>query len=185
MAFAIAIILPGAYIAFTTFAPQTLANKLLFVIYSSQNSTPLPLFLEAVVITVLLEIIKEAGLRLPAPIGSSVSIVSALIIGDAAVKAGLIGNALLIVCALSTIASFIIPSFYESIIIMRLIFILLAGILGLPGLSLGVMYLYFNIFIMDDGGVKTEWNILNDGLMKNSWRNKKGDTRIKERYDEN
>ena len=179
MAFIIAIVLPGAYIAFTSFAPQTLANNLLFVIYSSQNNTPLPLFIEAVVITVLLEIIKEAGLRLPAPIGSSVSIVSALIIGDAAINAGLIGSALLIVCALSTIASFIIPSFYEAIIIMRLVFILLSGILGLPGLCFAVMYLFFNIFIMDNGGAESDWDILNDGIMKNSWRNNKGAVSIK------
>ena len=126
-----------------------------------------------------MEIIKEAGLRLPAPIGSSVSIVSALIIGDAAINAGLIGSALLIVCALSTIASFIIPSFYEAIIIMRLVFILLSGVLGLPGLCLAVMYLFFNIFIMDNGGAESDWDILNDGIMKNSWRNNKGAVSIK------
>ena len=179
LAFIIAIVLPGAYIAFTSFAPQTLVKNLLFVIYSSQKNTPLPLFIEAVVITVLLEVIKEAGLRLPAPIGSSVSIVSALIIGDAAINAGLIGNALLIICALSTIASFIIPSFYEAIIIMRLAFILISGILGLPGLCLGVMYLLLNVFIIDSGGIESDWDILNDGLMKNSWRNNKGKVSVK------
>ncbi len=173
ISFILAVALPGFYIAFTSFAPQTLANKLLFLIYSSQNATPLPLFLEAVMITVLLEIIKEAGLRLPTPIGSSVSIVSALIIGDAAVNAGLIGNALLIVCALSTIAAFIIPSFYESIIVLRLIFIVMSGIFGVSGLCFSFMFLLFNIFLMDQGNFTTNFNSQNDRVLKNSWRNNK------------
>lgn len=184
LSFAIAVALPGLYIAFTSYTPQTLAKKLLFAIYSSQNNTPLPLFVEAIVITVLLEIIKEAGLRLPTPIGSSVSIVSALIIGDAAVSAGLIGNTLLIICGLSTIAAFIIPSFYEAIIVMRLLFIVMAGVFGLPGVCLSVFYLLANIFILESNNINNNWDMLNDGIVKNSWRNNKGSVSIKEQYNE-
>ncbi len=184
LSFLLAVALPGAYIAFTSFAPQTLANKLLFLVYSSQNATPLPLFVEAVLISVLLEIIKEAGLRLPAPIGSSVSIVSALIIGDAAVKAGIIGSALLIVCALSTISAFIIPSFYEAIIILRFIFIIMAGILGLPGLFFSVIFLLINIYITDNAGVSDEYIFQQDRVVKHSWRNNKGKPSLKGIYNE-
>ena len=178
LAFVLAIALPGAYIAFTSYSPQAIANKILFFIYSSQNATPLPLFMEALVITVLLEIIKEAGLRLPAPIGSSVSIVSALIIGDAAVNAGLIGSALLIVCALSTVSSFIVPSFYESVIILRIIFILMCGLFGIPGLSFSFMFLMINIFNVNSEEesyanifMENRKNLLKDGILKTSWRN--------------
>ena len=142
------------------------------------------MFVEAIVITVLLEIIKEAGLRLPTPIGSSVSIVSALIIGDAAVSAGLIGNTLLIICGLSTIAAFIIPSFYEAIIVMRLLFIVMAGVFGLPGVCLSVFYLLANIFILESNNINNNWDMLNDGIVKNSWRNNKGSVSIKEQYNE-
>ena len=181
MAFLIAVALPAVYIAFTSFAPQALANKMLFFIYSSQNATPLPLFVEALVITVLLEIIKEASLRLPAPIGSSVSIVSALIIGDAAVNAGLIGSALLIVCALSTVSSFIIPSFYEAIIILRIIFTLLAGSVGLAGLCFAFIFLLINIINVNTETesyanlfAENRKNIFTDGILKTSWRNMPG-----------
>ena len=178
--------LPGINVAFTSYAPQALADKLLFYIYSSQNATPLPLFLEAVLIIILFEIIKEAGLRLPSPIGSTVSIVSALIIGDAAISAGLIGSALLIVIAISTISAFIIPSFYESIIIMRIIVVLLSGILGIPGLSFSLLFLFINIInvnseIYSYANIFYEnRNILfSDGLLKSSWRNHKGETNTK------
>lgn len=186
ISFIIAVMLPGIYVAFTSYAPQALADKLLFYIYSSQNATPLPLFLEAVLIIILFEIIKEAGLRLPSPIGSTVSIVSALIIGDAAISAGLIGSALLIVIAISTISAFIIPSFYESIIIMRIIVVLFSGILGIPGLSFSLLFLFINIInvnseIYSYANIFYEnRNILfSDGLLKSSWRNHKGETNTK------
>lgn len=191
-AFFIAVALPGFYVAFTSFAPQAVANKLLFLVYSSQNATPLPLFAEAVVITILLEIIKEAGLRLPAPIGSSVSIVSALIIGDAAVNAGLIGSAMLIVCALSTISSFIVPSFYEAVIILRLIFIICAGLFSIPGLAFATLYLLVNIIIVNSAGYQyadifytNREMIFKDGITKASWRNMKTNYDLKGIKNEN
>lgn len=188
--FLIAVALPGFYVAFTSFAPQAVANKLLFFVYSSQNSTPLPLFAEAVMITILLEIIKEAGLRLPAPIGSSVSIVAALIIGDAAVNAGLIGSAMLIVCGLSTISSFIVPSFYEAIIILRLVFIVCAGLFSIPGLAFATLYLFINIVVVNSAGYKyagvfSKNLIFKDGITKASWRNVKTDFDLKEMEYEN
>ena len=185
MAFFIAVMLPGIYVSITSYAPQALTDKLIFFIYSSQNATPLPLFLEAVVIIVLFEIIKEAGLRLPTPIGSTVSIVSALIIGDAAINAGLIGSAILIVCAVSTIASFIIPTFYEPIIILRILFTMAAGVGGMAGLALAVVFLIINIINVDSAGYGYS-NLSfgspyssSDGVFRNSWRRHDGDFDLK------
>ncbi len=186
-AFIISVALPGLYVALTSFEPQALTDKLIFNIISSQYSTPLPVFIEAVMIIILLEVIKEAGLRLPAPIGSSVSIVSALIIGDAAVNAGLIGSAILIVCAVSTITSFIIPSFYEAIIILRMLFILGGGIFGIPGVAFVTIFLIFNIINVNSFcyeyaeifDIKSK-NLFKDGLTRESWRNKKTDFSLKE-----
>lgn len=182
IAFIIAVARPGFYVAFTSFAPQALANKLLFYIYSSQNATPLPLYVEAILITVLFEIIKEAGLRLPTPIGSSVSIVSALIIGDAAISAGLIGSAILIVCALSAIASFIIPAFYEPIIILRIVFIAMAGLFGVPGLAFATLYMLINIINVNSACFDYSYifssgskYLFSDGITRSSWRNDKSD----------
>lgn len=186
MAFFIAVMLPGLYVGITSYAPQALTDKLVFFIYSSRAATPLPLFIEAMVIIALLEIIKEAGLRLPTPVGSTVSIVSALIIGDAAINAGLIGSAVLIVCAVSTIASFIIPSFYEPVIILRIIFVAAAGLLGIPGIAFATLFLYINIVNVNSAGYDYSFmfdssvdNIFKDGLFRTSWRKNKGSFDLK------
>ncbi|MBE6894079.1 MAG: spore germination protein, partial [Ruminococcaceae bacterium] len=176
-AFLISIMLPGLYIALADFAPENLPQKLIFFIYSSKHSTPLPLFAEAIIIVVTLEIIKEAGLRLPKAIGHTVSFVAALIIGDSAVNAGLIGAAVLIVCAVSTIMSFVIPSFYEAVITLRIIFLLASGIFGAVGFSFGCVFLMLNIvkvnaevnsYIPSD--ILNNKKQITDIIFKSSWR---------------
>lgn len=192
ISFIISIALPGMYVVFTSFAPQLMTDKLIFFIYSSENATPLPLFVEAIGITLLLEIIKEAGLRLPNPIGHSVSLVAALIIGDAAINAELIGSAILIVCALSTVTSFVIPAFYEPIIILRMLFIAFCGIFGIPGLAFCFMFLVINIAIVNAAGFDytymfvTGKSLFKDGITKTSWRNMSGDRfNLRSRKNEN
>lgn len=176
-AFIISVIFPGLYIALADFSPENLPIKLIFFIFSSKNSTPLPLFLEAVLIVITLEIIKEAGLRLPKAIGHTVSFVAALIIGDSAVKAGLIGSAILIVCAVSTIMSFVVPSFYEAITALRIIFLINSGIFGAVGFAFSCVYLIINIVSVNAAG-KTytpeatiqNINQMKDIFFKSSWR---------------
>lgn len=177
IAFIISIILPGLYITLANFAPETLPEKLIFFIFSSKNSTPLPLFAEAIVIVITLEIIKEAGLRLPQAIGHTVSFVAALIIGDSAINAGLIGAAVLIVCAISTIMAFVVPSFYEAITVLRIVFLLLSGLFGAIGFAFSVVFLILNIINVNAAGKSyipqiTEKNrvYLLDIFLKSSWR---------------
>ena len=177
IAFIVSIMLPGLYVALADFAPEALPEKLLFFIFSSKESTPLPLFAEAVLIVIILEIIKEAGLRLPQAIGHTVSFVAALIIGDAAVSAGLIGSAVLIVCAVSTIMSFVVPSFYEAIIILRIVFLLLCGVSGGVGFAFATVFLIFNVANVNAAGksfmpqitAKNKSKLL-DVFFKSSWR---------------
>ena len=177
IAFLISIMLPGLYIALADFAPENLPQKLVFYIFSSKNSTPLPLFMEAVIIVVALEIIKEAGLRLPKSIGHTVSFVAALIIGDSAVNAGLIGSAILIICAVSTIMSFVVPSFYEAVIALRIIFLITSGVFGAVGFAFSCVFLALNIAAVntEDGCYTpplTEKKInFKDIIFKSSWRN--------------
>ena len=177
IAFLISVMLPGLYISLANFAPHNLPYKLIHFIFESKNSTPLPLFAEAIIIVIIFEIIKEAGLRMPKAIGHTVSFVAALIIGDAAVNAGLIGSAVLIVCAVSTIMAFVVPSFYEATIILRVIFLLCSGVFGAIGFAFATVFLVLNIISVDSG----EWqytpalsvyNIkkLKDIFFKSSWR---------------
>jgi len=176
-AFIISVMLPGLYITLANFSPESLPEKLIFFIFSSKESTPLPLFMEAIVIIISLEIIKEAGLRLPQAIGHTVSFVAALIIGDSAVNAGLIGAAILIVCAVSTIMSFVVPSFYEAIIVLRIVFLLLSGVFGGVGFAFSCVFLMFNIANVNAAGESYIPNVsgenkssLTDIFLKSSWR---------------
>ncbi len=177
IAFIVSIVLPGLYIALANFAPESLPEKLIFFIFSSKESTPLPLFIEAIVIVITLEIIKEAGLRLPQAIGHTVSFVAALIIGDSAVNAGLIGSAVLIVCAVSTIMSFVVPSFYEATIVLRIVFLILSGIFGGIGFAFSCIFLMINIINVNAAGKSYIPQItlqdktkLTDIFLKSSWR---------------
>jgi len=105
-------------------------------LYLLQETTPFSLMVEALVIHFIYEIMREAGIRLPRPVGHAVSIVGALVIGDAAVTAGLIGTPMVLVVALTAISSFVVPSLSEAISILRFVFILVGGMLGLYGIAL-------------------------------------------------
>ncbi len=144
LSFLITILLPGMYVALGTFNPEAFPSKLVNKIATSIGETPFPILFETLVIHFIYEIMREAGLRLPKPLGHAVSIIGGLVIGDAAVNSGLIGTPTLMIVALTAIASYIIPNLYEPCAVLRLIFILVGGIFGL----LGVM-IVFTIVMLD------------------------------------
>ena len=100
---------------------------------------------EALIIHFIYELMREAGLRRPRPIGHAVSIVGALVIGDAAVTAGLIGAPMVMVVAVTAISSFVIPTLYQSITVLRFAFILIGGTLGVFGITLGLTAMLCNL----------------------------------------
>ena len=87
---------------------------------------------------------REAGLRLPRPVGHAVGIVGALVIGDAAVTAGLIGSPMVMVVALTAISSFVVPSLYEPMALLRFSFILIGGLTGMFGIAAGCAAILVN-----------------------------------------
>ncbi len=131
-----AILFPAVYIAFVTFHPEYIPEVLLKNINDSIEHTPLPLTLEVLMIDFIYEIMREAGLRLPKVLGHAVSIVGALVIGDCAINAGLIGAPTLMAVAVAAICSYVIPDLYPQITIMRLSFIVAAGVLGIWGITM-------------------------------------------------
>lgn len=135
ISFIATILLPGLYVAIGSFHPELLPHSLLFNVAAAEESTPFPLMLEALIIHLLYEIMREAGLRMPRAVGHAVSIVGALVIGDAAVSAGLIGAPMVLVVAMTAISSFVVPSLYEAIAILRIAFILVGGTLGIYGIA--------------------------------------------------
>ncbi len=151
--FVISVILPGFYVAVGTYHQELLPSSLMYTIAAAETSTPFSLMQEAVMVLILYEIMREAGLRLPKTIGHAVSIIGALVIGDAVVNAGLVGAPMLVVVAVTAIASYVIYPLYESISVLRIFFILLGGFTGIYGVILGVCMLCVNITAIDPYGV--------------------------------
>ena len=152
ISFFMTILLPGVYVAVGTFHPELFPHALLFNIAAAEETTPMPLVLEALVIHFIYEVMHEAGLRLPRPVGHAVSIVGGLVIGDAAVTAGLIGAPMVMVVALTAISSFVVPSLYESVSILRFGFIIIGGMSGLYGVTLGLAFLSINMTKLNSFG---------------------------------
>ncbi len=188
ISFFITILLPGAYVAIGTFHPELFPHALLFNIAAAEETTPLPLVLEALAIHFIYEIMHEAGLRLPRPVGHAVSIVGGLVIGDAAVTAGLIGAPMVMVVALTAISSFVVPSLYESVSILRFGFIVIGGISGLYGISLGLAFLSVNLSKLNNFGAPYlapispfSPNAMQDVLIRAGWqRLQKEDSKIQD-----
>lgn len=136
LSFILAVALPGLYVAIASFHPGMLSHRLLLNLVASQESTPYSLTTEAVIITIMYEIMREAGIRLPKAVGGAVSIVGALIIGDAAVTSSLISAPLLIIIGLTATASFVIPGLNQQTSVLRLVYIAVGGLFGLYGISI-------------------------------------------------
>lgn len=132
--FYLSIFLPGLFVCLAVYLPELIPPQLLFKIEAAERGTPLPLFAEMVLVTLLLEIIREAGLRMPQTLGHSVSLVAALILGDAAIATGLMSTPVILIAAAASIAVFVTPSLYEAATIFRLVVLLAAGVAGPVGL---------------------------------------------------
>ena len=176
-AFLLSIFLPGGYVAITSFSPEMLPDSLLFNIAASEQQTPFSMMTEALVIHLIYEIMREAGLRLPRPVGHAVSIIGALVIGDAAVKAGIIGSSMVMVVALTALSSFVVPSLYEPAAILKFVFILVGGTWGLFGISVGFVLLLTNLCALESLGVPIMAPLspcapadLRHGLWRTGWK---------------
>lgn len=131
---------PSLYIALTTFHLEMIPTPLMLAFLSTKAGIPFPTFIEALIMEVAFEVLREASLRLPRVVGQSVSIVGALIIGETAVDAGIVSRPMVIVVAMTGIASFTIPQFSTAISLRMLRFPLMffAATMGVFGLALGM-----------------------------------------------
>ncbi|MDO4566553.1 MAG: spore germination protein, partial [Oscillospiraceae bacterium] len=176
-AFIVSILLPGLYVAVINFNPELIPLSLLYNISLAQLDTPLPLMYEALFIHLVYEIVREAGLRLPRPVGHAVSLIGALVVGEAAVNAGLIGSPMVMCVALTAISSFTIPMLYEPVTMLRFSFIIVGGLLGIVGLALGLGMLLCSICAVDSCGIPYTAPLspyspvfFRDGILRQSWR---------------
>lgn len=155
LCFFIAMFGPGFYISVTTFHQEMLPTGLLVSLAAQREGVPFPAFVEALMMEVTFEILREAGVRLPRAIGQAVSIVGALVLGDAAVQAGLVSPAMVIVVSLTAIANFVIPAFEVAISlrILRFLFMALAASFGLFGMTVGFIALLLHLSSLRSFGV--------------------------------
>jgi spore germination protein KA len=144
-AFIVSFLLPAFYVAVGTFHQSLLPTQLLYTLAQAEESTPFPLVGEAIIMQVIYEMLREAGLRLPRQFGFAITIVGALIIGQAAVSAGIIGAPMVIIVALTATTSLVVPSLYEPGVVLRFALIILAGMSGFLGMTLGLAFVIIHV----------------------------------------
>lgn len=133
LSFFIALLLPGAYVAFTTYHFSFIPSVIAYRLAVSRAGVPFPTVIEVLLMMFFFQILREAGIRLPQPVGQAMSIIGALILGDAAVGAGLASQSTLVIIALSSIASFLTPKLYAPILVWQALIVIISALLGLPG----------------------------------------------------
>lgn len=151
-AFIVAVLLPAVYTAVVMHHPELLNSTLLMLLAEAEKSAPLPILAEALIVLLMYEMIREAGIRLPKPVGGAVSIISGLIIGDAAVKSGLVSTPLLTVTALAVLGGLVVPDLAPQVTILRFAFLAAGGIMGVFGISLLACAVLVNVCATEDYG---------------------------------
>ncbi len=149
----LSIVLPGLYVALQTFHQEMIPTILLITMAGAREGIPFPAIIEAFLMILMLELIKESGIRLPRAVGSAVSIVGALVLGQAAVEAGIVSAPMVIVVAVTAISEFAVSGLIEGIILYRFILILLGGFMGLYGMTCGLVAIVVQIISLNSFGV--------------------------------
>lgn len=151
----LSLLLPAIYIAIITYHHDMLPTNLLYTIAATREAIPFPALIEALIMEISFEALREAGIRLPKTVGQAVSILGALVIGQAAVEAGIVSAPMVIIVSITGIASFTIPRFNFAISIRMLRFpiMILAGVFGLYGIIIGVMWIVMHMCSLRSFGV--------------------------------
>lgn len=153
--FLVAMLLPSIYIAVTTFQQEMIPTTLLISLAAQREGTPLPALLEALLMELTFEVIREAGVRMPRVVGPAISIVGALVLGQAAVQAGLVSAAMVIIVSFTAISSFVIPviSMSAAVRLIRFALMFLAGSFGLYGILAGLVPIMIHMISLSSFGV--------------------------------
>ncbi|WP_235549437.1 spore germination protein [Paenibacillus sp. Root444D2] len=151
----LSIFLPSVYVALTTFHPQMIPLNLMMSIAASREGLPFPTVVETLLMEMMFEGLREAGLRLPKAIGSAVSIVGALVIGEAAVQAGFISAPIVMIVAGTGIASFAFPRYSLALPfrLLRFPMLIAGGLLGIYGVAMGIVFILIHLVTLNSFGV--------------------------------
>ena len=151
----IALILPGLYIAVTLYNPELLPAQVILKIAGSRLDVPFSTVIEVLIMEIAFELLREAGIRLPSPIGSTLGIVGGIVIGQAAVDAGFVGPVVVIISAVTGICTFVIPNqaMVNGIRLCKYVVIALSAVLGIFGLWIGVLLVIIHLCGIESFGI--------------------------------
>jgi spore germination protein KA len=173
LAFFITLLLPAIYISLTTYHQEMVPTVLLITFAAAREGIPFPVFLETLISETIFQILRESGVRMPRAVGTAVSIVGTLVIGEAAVNAGIIGAPMVIITALSAITSFILPSIYDAVLIYKFSLIFLSGAFGLYGVAIGMFWMLAHMCSLRSYGTPylapispTIWSDMKDTIIR-------------------
>jgi spore germination protein KA len=155
LSFMIALITPSLYVGILTFHHELLPTPLLLGIIAQREGVPFPAVIEVLLMEVTFEILREAGVRMPRAVGQTVSIVGALVIGQAAAEAGIISNIMVIIVAITAIANFVSPtySFAAAARLLRFLLIIVSAFLGLYGVLIVLVFIVAHLSSLRSFGV--------------------------------
>lgn len=155
LSMAMALLLPSLYIAFSSFHPEMIPSRLVIAMAAGRSTVPFPSIVEAFLMEITMEVLREASVRLPGPIGPTIGIVGALVVGQAAVEAGIVSPIMVIVVALTTIGSFASPSYSAAISLRMLRFPMMAaaGIFGLYGIMMMLIWIIMHLCSLKSFGI--------------------------------
>ena len=154
LGFLTSLILPGLYVAVTSYNPELFRVQLAISIAGSRTGVPYPSFVEVTIMLIMMEMLTEASIRLPKAIGPTATTVGGLILGQAATEAGLVSNIMIIIVSTVAISNFVVPvnAFSFTLRIMKYIILALATLFGLVGVVVGFMILIAYMVSLDSFG---------------------------------
>jgi spore germination protein KA len=174
--FFLSVLIPAGFIAISTFHRQFLPTAFAITVMKLRAGVPFTPVAECILMILVFEILKEAGIRMSQNLGHALSIVGGLVVGQAAVEARIISSPILIVVALSGIAGLMLPRLRTAVFYLRIALVILASIFGLYGCFSGLILLVLHIFTLSSFGVdytasfkKANLQTLKDTVFRASW----------------
>ncbi len=151
----VTLLLPGLYIALVTYHPEAIPVKLALSIAAAKQEVPFSTIFEVLIMLLAFEVVQEAGLRFPGPIGATVSILGGLVVGNAAVEAHIVSPAVLIAVAIAGVAGYTIPGqdMSNALRLWRFLLAVLSSVGGLAGLTAGLAFLVLHLAGLETFGI--------------------------------
>ncbi|MDP4118595.1 MAG: spore germination protein [Bacillota bacterium] len=147
-------IVPGFYVALVAFHKEMIPSRLALSISAARDGVPLPIAVECLVMLAVFELLRESGLRMPSNVGSALSIVGAIVIGQAAVQAKFVSAPMVIIVAITGITGLVVPKIKAAVLLYRTFLVLMASVMGMYGLVVGISIIIAHVVSLTSYGVK-------------------------------